>query len=318
MAEGNKQESERKLLEGVLNSAFIEQRRSRRWGIFFKLLTLGYLIALLLIFVSGGDRGAVSNGEFTALINLRGEIGADQPVNGSDFRISLKEVYANPGTKALILSINSPGGSPVQSGMINDEIQRYKKKFPEIPVYAVVEDVCASGAYYIAVAADKIFVDKASIVGSIGVLIDGFGFEKAIATLGIERRLITAGENKAIMDPFLPIDPKQKLHIDAMLAEVHQQFINVVKRGRGDRLANNDDIFSGLFWSGEKAIQLGLADDMGDIYSVANEIIGYEKIVDFTSYESFADRFAKQLGMGIGITFNNFYYKLISNNFNLK
>jgi protease IV len=195
MAESNKQETEKKILEGVLNTAFIEQRRSRRWGIFFKLLTLGYLVALLLIFTNAGNHGAVTTGDFTALIHLRGEIGAEQAVNASDFRSSLKAVYANPGTKGVILSINSPGGSPVQSGMINDEIRRYKIQFPEIPIYAVVEDVCASGAYYIAVAADKIFVDKASIVGSIGVLIDGFGFEKAIATLGIERRLITAGVN---------------------------------------------------------------------------------------------------------------------------
>ncbi len=318
MAESNKQETEKKILEGVLNTAFIEQRRSRRWGIFFKLLTLGYLVALLLIFTNAGNHGAVTTGDFTALIHLRGEIGAEQAVNASDFRSSLKAVYANPGTKGVILSINSPGGSPVQSGMINDEIRRYKIQFPEIPIYAVVEDVCASGAYYIAVAADKIFVDKASIVGSIGVLIDGFGFEKAIATLGIERRLITAGENKAIMDPFLPVDPKQKMHIDAMLAEVHQQFIDVVKSSRGDRLANNEEIFSGLFWSGEKAIQLGLADDMGNIYSVARDVVGFEEVVDFTDYDSFADRFAKQLGIGIGTTFDNFFYKLLNNNFNIK
>ena len=246
MAENKKNESDNKILETVLNTAFIEQRRSRRWGIFFKLVTMGYLIALLLLFLQGSNQVKATSGQFTALINLQGEIGTDLPVNASDFRESLKSAYSDPGTKGLIIALNSPGGSPVQSGMINDEIIRYKNEYPEIPIYAVIEDICASGVYYIAVATDKIYVDKASIVGSIGVLMNGFGFEEAIEKLGIERRLVTAGENKAILDPFLPINPRHKEHIDELLADVHQQFIDVVKLGRGDRLADNDDIFSGL------------------------------------------------------------------------
>jgi protease-4 len=318
MAENKKNESDNKILETVLNTAFIEQRRSRRWGIFFKLVTMGYLIALLLLFLQGSNQVKATSGQFTALINLQGEIGTDLPVNASDFRESLKSAYSDPGTKGLIIALNSPGGSPVQSGMINDEIIRYKNEYPEIPVYAVIEDICASGGYYIAVATDKIYVDKASIVGSIGVLMNGFGFEEAIEKLGIERRLVTAGENKAILDPFLPINPRHKEHIDELLADVHQQFIDVVKLGRGDRLADNDDIFSGLFWTGEKAIQLGLADKIGNIQSVAKDEIGFEEIVDFTNYETFADRFAKQLGAGIGTTFSDYFYNKKYNNIQLR
>ena len=318
MAENKKNESDNKILETVLNTAFIEQRRSRRWGIFFKLVTMGYLIALLLLFLQGSNQVKATSGQFTALINLQGEIGTDLPVNASDFRESLKSAYSDPGTKGLIIALNSPGGSPVQSGMINDEIIRYKNEYPEIPVYAVIEDICASGGYYIAVATDKIYVDKASIVGSIGVLMNGFGFEEAIKKLGIERRLVTAGENKAILDPFLPINPRHKEHIDELLADVHQQFIDEVKLGRGDRLADNDDIFSGLFWTGEKAIQLGLADKIGNIQSVAKDEIGFEEIVDFTNYETFADRFAKQLGAGIGTTFSDYFYNKIYHNIQLR
>ncbi len=318
MAENKKQVSENKIIENVLNTAFIEQRRSRRWGIFFKLITIGYLIALLLVFTQGGKQVKVGAEEFTALINLQGEIGTDLPINANDFRSSLKNAYSDPGTKGIIISINSPGGSPVQSGMINDEIYRYKNMYPEIPVYSVVEDVCASGGYYIAVATDEIFVNKASIVGSIGVLMNGFGFEEAIKKLGIERRLITAGENKALLDPFLPINPKHKEHIDQLLTEVHQQFIDVVKSGRGNRLTDNNEIFSGLFWTGEKAIQLGLADKIGDIKSVAKDFVGHEEVVDFTNYETFADRFAKQLGVGIGITFKNFFDNNLYENYKLK
>ena len=318
MAENKKNESDNKILETVLNTAFIEQRRSRRWGIFFKLVTMGYLIALLLLFLQGSNQVKATSGQFTALINLQGEIGTDLPVNASDFRESLKSAYSDPGTKGLIIALNSPGGSPVQSGMINDEIIRYKNEYPEIPIYAVIEDICASGGYYIAVATDKIYVDKASIVGSIGVLMNGFGFEEAIEKLGIERRLVTAGENKAILDPFLPINPRHKEHIDELLADVHQQFIDVVKLGRGDRLADNDDIFSGLFWTGEKAIQLGLADKIGNIQSVAKDEIGFEEIVDFTNYETFADRFAKQLGAGIGTTFSDYFYNKIYHNIQLR
>ena len=230
----------------------------------------------------------------------------------------MKEVYENPGTKGLILAINSPGGSPVQSGIINNEILRYKALNPEIPVYAVVEDVCASGGYYIAVAADKIFVDKASIVGSIGVIMNGFGFDKAIESIGIERRLITSGKNKAILDPFMPEDPIQKDFVQELLNEVHNQFIDVVKKGRGSKLIVNKDTFSGLFWSGESAIRLGLADNFGDIDLVAREIIKYEKIIDFTTQSSFADRFAKKLGSSIGSSLRVDRFKNYLKNIELK
>jgi protease-4 len=255
---------------------------------------------VLFFVLISSNNSIIATGDFTALITLNGEIGVDSEVSAINVKSSLKEAYENPGTKALILAINSPGGSPVQSGIINDEITRYKSLHPQIPVYAVIEDICASGGYYIAVAADKIFVDKASIVGSIGVLMNGFGFDKAIKNLGVERRLITSGENKAILDPFLPIKPKQREFMQDLLKEVHNQFIEAVKKGRGNKLALNSDIFSGLFWSGESAIKLGLADGYGDMDLVAREIIGHEKIIDFTIQSNFADRFAKKLGASIG------------------
>ena len=296
---------EKQTIEKIAMESLVQQRTSRRWSIFFKLVSLIYLGWVLFFVLSSSSNSSIATGDFTALITLNGEIGVDSEVSAINIKSSLKEVYENPGTKALILAINSPGGSPVQSGIINDEINRYKALHPKIPVYAVIEDICASGGYYIAVAADKIFVDKASIVGSIGVLMNGFGFDKAIKSLGIERRLITAGENKAILDPFLPVQPKQREFMQELLKEVHNQFIEVVKKGRRNKLANNPEIFSGLFWSGESAINLGLADGYGDIDLVAREIIGYEKIIDFTTQSNFADRFAKKLGASIGSSLSN-------------
>ena len=238
---------EKQTIEKIAMESLIQQKKSSRWSIFFKLVGLIYLGWVLFFVLTSSNSSTMATGEFTALISLNGEIGVDSEVSAIDVKSSLKEAYDNPGTKALILSINSPGGSPVQSGIINDEIIRYKSLFPKIPVYAVIEDICASGGYYIAVAADKIFVDKASIVGSIGVLMNGFGFDKAIKNLGIDRRLITSGENKAILDPFLPVQPKQRKFMQDLIGEVHEQFIDVVKKGRGDRLAVNPEIFSGLF-----------------------------------------------------------------------
>jgi protease-4 len=296
---------EKQTIEKIAMESLVQHKSSRRWSIFFKLVSLIYLGWVLFFVLSSSSNSSIATGDFTALITLNGEIGVDSEVSAINIKTSLKEVYENPGTKALILAINSPGGSPVQSGIINDEINRYKALHPKIPVYAVIEDICASGGYYIAVAADKIFVDKASIVGSIGVLMNGFGFDKAIKSLGIERRLITAGENKAILDPFLPVQPKQREFMQELLKEVHNQFIEVVKKGRRNKLANNPEIFSGLFWSGESAINLGLADGYGDIDLVAREIIGYEKIIDFTTQSNFADRFAKKLGASIGSSLSN-------------
>ena len=305
MAEQQGKNWEKQTIEKIAMESFIQQKSSRRWGIFFKLVGLIYLGWVLFFVLASSNNSTIATGNFTALITLSGEIGADSEVSAINVKSSLKEVYDNPGTQALILAINSPGGSPVQSGIINDEINRYKSLYPQIPVYAVIEDICASGGYYIAVAADKIYVDKASIVGSIGVLMNGFGFDKAIKNLGIERRLITSGENKAILDPFLPVQPKQKEFMQELLREVHNQFIDVVKKGRGNKLSPNPEIFSGLFWSGESAINLGLADGYGDIDLVAREIIGYEKIIDFTAQSNFADRFAKKLGASISSSLRN-------------
>jgi len=300
MAEKQDNNWEKQTIEKIAMQSLVHQKSSRRWSVFFKLISLIYIGWILFFVLTSSNNSTIATGDFTALINLNGEIGVDSEVSAINIKSSLKEVYENPGTKALILAINSPGGSPVQSGIINDEINRYKALNPQIPVYAVIEDICASGGYYIAVAADKIFVDKASIVGSIGVLMNGFGFDKAIKNLGIERRLIISGENKAILDPFLPVEPKQREFMQKLLKEVHNQFIEVVKKGRGNKLASNPEIFSGLFWSGESAINLGLADDYGDIDLVAREFVGHEKIIDFTAQSNFADRFAKKLGASIG------------------
>ena len=309
MADKENKNWEKQAIEKIALASLGEQRSSRRWGVFFKIIGLIYLGWVLFFVLSSTNKSTLASGDFTALIRLNGEIGVDSEISAIDIKSSLKEVYESPGTKALILAINSPGGSPVQSGIINDEILRYKALNPQIPVYAVIEDVCASGGYYVAVAADKIFVDKASIVGSIGVLMNGFGFDRAINNLGIERRLITSGKNKAILDPFLPIDPKQKDFMQKLLKEVHEQFIKVVKKGRGSKLVNNPDIFSGLFWSGESAIKLGLADSFGDVDLVAREIVKHEKIVDFTIESSFSDRFAKKLGAGIGSSLGKDFLK---------
>ena len=302
MAEKQDINWEKRTIEKIAMESLVQQKSSKRWSIFFKLVSLIYLGWILFFVLTSSSNSSIATGDFTALITLNGEIGVDSEVSAANIKSSLKEVYKNPGTKALILAINSPGGSPVQSGIINDEINRYKILHPQIPVYAVIEDICASGGYYIAVAADKIFVNKASIVGSIGVLMNGFGFDKAIKNLGIERRLITSGENKAILDPFLPVQPKQREFMQELLKEVHKQFIDVVIKGRGNKLAINSEIFSGLFWSGESAINLGLADDYGDIDLVAREVIGHEKIIDFTTQSNFADRFAKKLGASIGLS----------------
>ena len=314
MVENKDKNWEKQTIEKIAMESLLQQKSSRRWGILFKVVSLIYLGWVLFFVLSSSNSSTMATGNFTALINLNGEIGTDLEISATNVKSSLKEVYENPGTKALILAINSPGGSPVQSGIINDEISRYKLLHPEIPVYAVVEDICASGGYYIAVAADKIFVDKASIVGSIGVLMNGFGFDKAIKNLGIERRLITSGENKAILDPFLPVNPEQREYMQNLLKEVHNQFITVVKEGRGNKLAPNQDIFSGLFWSGESAIKLGLADGYGDIDLVAREVVGHEKIINFTTQSNFADRFAKKLGASIGSSFRKDILKNIKLN----
>jgi len=290
---------ERQTIEKLAFSAIKEQRRSRMWGILFKSLTFIYLFALLFIAMDWVGSSSAAKVDHTALIDIQGVIGSGQEVSADSVVSSLQAAFENKRTKGLILRINSPGGSPVQSGIINDEIKRLRKLHPEVPVYAVVEDVCASGGYYIAAAADKIYVDKASIIGSIGVLMDGFGFTGAMEKLGVERRLLTAGENKAILDPFSPPNEKHQEFAQAMLDEVHQQFIDIVREGRGDRLKETSETFSGLFWSGETSIKMGLADELGSSEYVAREVIKQEKIVDFTVREDFASRFAKRLGASL-------------------
>jgi protease-4 len=289
---------ERKTLEKLAFAAVDEQRRSRRWGVFFKSLTFLYLIVLLMIGMDWIGKDAVAKLDHTALIDIQGVIGAgaDADVNAESVVSSLQAAFDNKRTKGLILRINSPGGSPVQSGIINDEIKRLRTLHPEVPVYAVVEDICASGGYYIAAAADAIYVDKASIVGSIGVLMDGFGFTGTMEKLGVERRLLTAGENKAILDPFSPPNEQHRQFAQSMLDEIHQQFIDVVREGRGERLKETPETFSGLFWTGEASIKMGLADGLGSSEYVAREVIKEERIVDFTVREDFASRFAKRLG----------------------
>lgn len=287
------------MLEKLALAGLQEQKTARRWSVFFKALTCGYLFLLLFFFLGWVGQGKKPAGEHTALINIQGVIEAGGEVNADSVISSLTDAYDSLGTKGIILRINSPGGSPVQAGIINDEIRRQRKLHPEIPVYAVVEDICASGGYYIAVAADKIFVDKASIVGSIGVLMDGYGFTDVMKKVGVERRLMTAGENKAMLDPFSPLNPKHQAFIQSMLDQVHQQFIRVVREGRGSRLHETPETFSGLFWNGEESIRLGLADAQGSTDFVAREIIKQDEIVDFTYQETVVDRFAKKLGASI-------------------
>jgi protease-4 len=296
-SEQNSSNWEREVLEKLAFQSLKEQKRNRFWSVFFKTLTFVWLFLMLFYMLNwiGGTSGNSAE-DHTALIDIQGEIGAQDQVNADSVISSLHDAYDNKHTKGVILRINSPGGSPVQAGIINDEIRRQRKLHPDIPVYAVVEDICASGGYYIAVAADKIYVDKASIIGSIGVLMDGFGFTGAMAKFGVERRLMTAGENKAMLDPFSPVNPKHKFLAQAMLDEVHQQFISVVRQGRGNRLKETPETFSGLFWSGEAGIKMGLADELGSYEYVAREVIKQENIVDFTASEGLADRVARKFG----------------------
>ena len=302
---------EREVLEKLAFSMLKEHKRNRFWSVLFKSLTFVFLFLVLFSALNWiGEGSGNSAVDHTALIDIQGEIGVGADVTADSVITSLHDAYDNKHTKGIILRINSPGGSPVQAGIINDEIKRERKLHPTIPVYAVVEDVCASGGYYIAVAADKIYVDKASIIGSIGVLMDGFGFTGIMEKVGVERRLMTAGVNKAMLDPFSPVNPKHKELAQIMLNEVHQQFIAVVREGRGDRLKETPETFSGLFWSGESGIKMGLADALGSSDFVAREVIKQENVVDFTTHEGLADRVAKKFGASLTNTlFKSFSLK---------
>jgi protease-4 len=287
---------ERSVLEKLALSAVQEQRRTRRWGIFFKLLTFVYLIVVLSSFMGWFEADGVNTHKaHTALVDLKGVIAADE-ASADRVIASLQDAFKDEKTRGVILRINSPGGSPVQAGQIYDEIKRLRAKYPKTPLYAVVDDICASGGYYVAAGADKIYVDKASLVGSIGVLMDGFGFTDTMQKLGVERRLITAGANKGFLDPFSPADEKQQAYARELIAQIHQQFISVVREGRGKRLKETPETFSGLVWNGEQSIKLGLADGLGSLDSVARDVVKAEKVVDFTQQDSLAERLAGRFG----------------------
>jgi len=303
---------ERKVLEKVALAAIEEQRRARRWGVFFKLLGFAYLALLLSAFVDWEaiGMGADKTDHHTALVELTGVIQAKGDANADDIVSALQAAFEDKGAAGVILRINSPGGSPVQAGIIAAEIRRLRAKHADKPLYAVVEDVCASGGYYVAAAADKIYVDRASIVGSIGVLMDGFGFTGSLDKLGVERRLLTAGDNKGFLDPFSPQNERHKAHAQGMLDDIHKQFIEVVRKGRGERLKETPEMFSGLMWTGAKSIDLGLADSYGTVDSVARDVIKAEDIRDYTVKQNFAEKFARRFGTaladGLGTVFSRF------------
>jgi len=288
---------EQALVNKIATEAITEQRRARRWSVFFKLFVVAYVSVFTLVYLVDGLGGASIGGEkHTALVDISGVISADSQASADYIVSGLRAAFEDKNTAGIILRINSPGGSPVQAGYVNDEIYRLREEYPDIPFYSVITDMCASGGYYIAAAADKIYADKASVVGSIGVIMSGFGFVDTIEKLGVERRLLHAGENKGFLDPFSPLKSEQVEHVETLLAEIHQQFVDVVKKGRGDKLVNDEKIFSGLIWTGEQSLELGLVDALGSPGYVAREVIGAEEIVDFTKRETFLDRFASQIG----------------------
>jgi len=295
---------QRDLINRLAFAALIEQRRARRWSMAFKIAVLVYLVIVTIIYIPVGLFPEAKAGKHTALVEVQGVI-SDQSDASADLVVNgLRAAFEDEKTVGVILRINSPGGSPVQAGYINDEMARLREKYPKIPLYAVITDMCASGGYYVAAAADKIYADKSSVVGSIGVLMNGFGFVGAMEKLGVERRLLTAGEHKGFLDPFSPENPQEVAHVQKLLDRIHQQFIDAVKRGRGDRLKDDGTLFSGFIWTGEESVQLGLIDALGNSSYVAREIIGAEDIVDFTSkrgyLELLADRFGTAVGRGVG------------------
>jgi len=290
---------ERATLEKLAFASLEEQKSSRRWKTFVRLAWLGFFIALVWLAMHRGSAPNSVTSPHTAVVEIRGEISEGSNASAEFVNSALRAAFEDEGARAVVLLINSPGGSPVQAGMMNDEILRLKAKHKK-PVYAVVEETCASAAYYIAVAADQIYVDKASIVGSIGVLMDGFGFTGLMDKLGVERRLLTAGDNKGFLDPFSSQSERQRTYAQTMLNQIHQQFITVVKNGRGDRLKETPEMFSGLFWSGQQAVSLGLADQFGSLEFVAREVVKAEDIIDYTRRENVAERLVKRFGAALG------------------
>lgn len=292
---------ERDILEKVLMASVVEQRKSRLWGIFFKLILVFYVGVAFWQIADPLEQSSLlaAKKKHTAIVDVAGMIAPGQPANADSIIDGLRAAADDANTQGIILRMNTPGGSPVQSAYVYDEIRRIKSKKPQMPIYAVVSDMCASGGYYIASAADKIFVNNASVVGSIGVIMGNFGFVDAINKLGIERRVLTAGAHKAILDPFSPVDPVAKEHMQGVLNEVHRQFIDAVKQGRGNRLKEIPELFSGLVWTGAKGIELGLVDELGDVRHVAEDIIGAKNLVNFTPEENWMDRVSHHLGTSI-------------------
>ncbi len=299
---------EREIIEKLALAAVTEQQKARRWGIFFKSLMFIYLVALLGIAVYPrfetdlGDSGD----KHTAVVNIVGMIAEGEESTAENIIKGIRDAVKNKGTKGVVLHMNSQGGSPVQSAYVYEEIRRIKQKNPEMPIYAVVSDMCASGCYYIASAADKVFVNQASIVGSIGVIMNGFGFVDTLHKFGIERRLLIAGSHKAMLDPFSPVNEAENRHMQTLLDEVHQQFIDAVRQGRGERLKETPDMFSGLVWTGEQGVKLGLADGFGSDDYVAREVIGQKKLVNFTPHERLIDQLAGKLGASFGQAIGSF------------
>ena len=293
---------EREVVEKLAFAAVTEQRRARRWGIFFKSLMFLYLLAVLgAVMYPKFKQDIGAGGEYhTAVVNVVGAIAEDKEANADSIIESLRDAVKDKHTKGIILHANSPGGSPVQSSYVYEEIRKIKKEHPDLPIYSVVSDICASGCYYIASASDKIFVNPSSLVGSIGVLMDGVGFVDTMQKMGIEHRLLTAGAHKAMLDPFSPPKEDETLYMQGLLDQVHQQFISAVKAGRGDRLKETPDMFSGLVWTGEEGVKLGVVDGFGNQDTVAKELIGAEKLVDFTHQEQLLDKLAGKLGASFG------------------
>jgi protease-4 len=289
-----------RVIEEFARSYLKERRSDRRWRIFIRLMWLGLFALFIWLLVLEQRRSAVPSGPHTALVAVHGEIASDTLASAEAINSGLRRAFEDAGAQGIVLRINSPGGSPVQAGLVADEIKRLKAKSPDKKVYAVCEELCASAAYYIAAAADEVYVDKASIVGSIGVLMDGFGFTGTMDKLGVERRLFTAGNNKGLLDPFSPLSEAHRAYAQTMLDQIHKQFIAVVKEGRGARLKETPDTFSGLFWSGESAVQQGLADQLGGIDYVAREVVKAEEIIDYSVTENVAERLAKRFGAAVG------------------
>jgi protease-4 len=286
-----------KIVQKLAFAAINEQRRARRWRIFFISLFFLYVTVVGLMLMNGGDAKSSAGGKHTALVKMSGVIASGEKAGAENMIAGLKAAFKDEDTAGVILEINSPGGSPVQSAYIFDEIKRLRSEHESIPLYVVIADIAASGGYFVAAAADQIYVNKSSLVGSIGVRMDSFGVVDLMKKIGIERRLLVAGENKGLADPFLPEDPVQKAHLQQMLDEVHRHFIDAVKQGRGERLSQQDNLFSGLIWTGEKAIELGLVDEYGTTQSVARDVIEAETVVDFTPREKLIDSIIGSLGV---------------------